>query len=183
MGIFKWFSYWKSSTEKEKALIRSRYEDYVKNHGHLFEDRITVIDPAEVEDIARTKRKYQRNLAILYAVLITGFGIAVYFGGLPKGADWIRLLILLVAPMIFGMMLIKKIERVLQYQEVRLVKGVITEKFMVEKKGCFIDLSLQLKLQIMPDDYKLISLGDIVTIQILSDDIYVRRKVTKTGNI
>ena len=52
-----------------------------------------------------------------------------------------------------------------------------------KKGGCYVEFSMKLIIHIMPEDYKILTLGDIVKMEMLSDDIYMRRKVVIEGKI
>ena len=86
-------------------------------------------------------------------------------------------------PLLVGGFVINNYNQMLQISEKRVIKGVVTEKQMVEKDCCFIVISMNLRIQILLEEYKTLTVGDIIRMEMTSDDPLVRKQVVVEGRI
>ena len=93
--------------------------------------------------------------------------------------------LVLLMMLIFGwrQIMMGYFDKAMKFKVKRLIRGVITSKQSLNKKGCFVEFSMKLIIQMMPGDYKILVLGDIVRMEMLSDDVYMKRKVIVEGKI
>ncbi|CAN5559272.1 hypothetical protein BH10BAC4_BH10BAC4_20720 [soil metagenome] len=190
MSISSWMSNWVSSTEAENKLILSKYEAYVKEHGELFEDGLVALTEADAVEARDRKRRFEKIFWMVFAAIAAFVVAALIFGRdqLSSG-NYLEIVGLIGAPLIFRYTMVSEFNNALNRREKRVVKGVVTEKQMVEKNnrkgenGCFIVISGRSRFQVLPEVYKTLSLGDIIQTEMLSDDIYMKKKVTVIGKI
>ncbi len=177
-------SEWKSSTPGEKLELQGRYASFLKDQGELYEDKQIPFVAEDLEFLSKKRKWFMIIwLSVLSIVVIFAIITLIYHDYFGKDA-FPNLMWLVVAIAGSGYFFIAHLNKSLKIKEKRVIKGVITEKRMIDKKGCFLELSLKAELfQVWPEDYGKLTLGDIIAIEILSDDIYVKRKVTLVGKL
>lgn len=178
-----WMSEWQSSTPKEMQVFQERYAAVVREKGELYEDGVVPLAAEDFEFLLR-KRKVFKTIWLAAFSAVGLFTISTlifkdYFGS----SAFPNLMFLVIAIGGAGIMFLVHLNKPLKFKVKRVIKGVITEKRMVDQKGCFLQISLKELVQVWPADYKRLSLGDVVVIDILSDDIYVKRRVTQVGKV
>jgi hypothetical protein len=85
-------------------------------------------------------------------------------------------------------MFLRQLTNALSLNRKRVVSGVDTSKMKLTKKrgqaaGCYFEISGRHKFQVWPGDYKDTELGDIVRIEMVTDDMLIRRVVVKVGKM
>ena len=191
--IMRWFG---DRTREEQAIrpaILERYKKVKENHGDLFEKNIQTIGAEETESIRKRKQKALRRVYLVGVafVLVIGFLTVIEPAEIrqPEGLEIFE--VFFFAAGIFGFWYFtkKNFDRILELKEKEVIKGVITDKVRAteirdsEEGALFFELSQQEMVQVWSDDYKKYTLGDCVQIEILSDDVLVKRKVFKTGQL
>ncbi|MES1182108.1 MAG: hypothetical protein ABUL44_04865 [Flavobacterium sp.] len=179
-----WWQHWKTSTAEQRAEIQARYAAYASIYGELFEDKEVALTDEELEDVASRKSKFLRTWLIIFIAVMVFVSAALIFGykGL-KSEDYAGIVILVIGVLSFRAIKVGQFNNALKFREKRVVRGVITLKQMVKNEGCFVEFSRKLYIQILPEAFKTLSLGDIVRMEMLSDDVYMKRKVVIEGRI
>jgi hypothetical protein len=154
----------------------------VQQHAELYESKRVPVS-AEVRPYILRKKKLAVTIFVIFmALLVLGLStLALFFPDqlLPAASG----LAFVVVGYGGGLYLWhRNLNRPLKENEMRVVQGVVTRKFMA--KGCFVELSLKEEIQVMPEDYRPIELGDILKIEILSEkEMLIKRFITPLGKI
>lgn len=192
--MVRWFYRKKAESEaREHEAISARYREMRDTRGDLFEKSIQPISGEELVEIKIRKVNALRRIAFITVPFILFVGVLIWLE--PAETRFANPMAIfemaLVFILIFGWVYFtnRNFNRILQTKEKEIVKGVITKKVVVEEKrdsetgAAFFELSLQEMVQVSSSDYRKYALGDCVQIEILSDDIHVKRKVFKTGEL
>ena len=180
---------WKSSSPNENQAIQERYAALAMQHGEIFENKIESLTDDDLLDIEARKLKLSITWYVGSGVAL-GFVSAFILLSSPTILE-IIFAIGLVAITVIGtrILLFRQLNEVLKSSEKRVIKGVITAKVIMRTKrkeirnGCYFEISNTDKFQVWPDDYRKCDLGEIIRIEKLSEDIYIRPKVVKLGKI
>jgi hypothetical protein len=181
--------FWRFKSSKPQALaeIRERYEAFVLNHGELFENKIEELTRDDLEDFKHRKRKFKRIWLIVCGVLglvtIAYIIDADYSFEATNSLFW-----LIIAVVGGGFMMMRQYNRTLDTKEKQVIQGVVTAKIIVTKgkeddHGCYFEISLKEKIQVLPRQYVMCEVGDIVRIEVFSKDVLIKRKVFIRGKI
>src|SRR6185503_19909625 len=194
--IRAYFANWVSSSEPERKLAEQKYQDLVRAHGELFEDAMVMMTEEDKLETRRRKQRFTRIWAAATGVIFLFVASALIFGIESLGpGNFFQLGGLILAPLLFGWVIISQFNRALKIKKKRVVKGVVTDKQMVnddegkvnkrkdDSNGCYIVLSMRYRFQSLPEVYKTLDLGEIIQVEMLSDEIFIKKNVKKLGNI
>lgn len=176
---------WKSSPSQENKAMRKRYDAFLQQHGELYNDSVEPLTQADILDIEKRKRKLKK---IWYFLLSLSGVIALAYLLFPPYSpeDMLNVVWLLGVVGVGGALLVRHFNNALKYNEKRVIKGVITAKVAMkydEDHGCYVEMSGREKFKISPKDYRKCELGEIISIEMLTDDATIKRKVVKLGKI
>jgi hypothetical protein len=170
------------SSESELAEILARFDSYAGVHGDLFEDSDEPLTPEDTVDAAIRRKRFSKRFGILYACGMACVGAGLIFGKRPQGGDYFYIIMLVGAPLIYRMMIMSGFNDALKSKEKRVSHGVITN-MQKKGKGLGIEFSRKLTISILPEDYKTLKLGDIVRMEMLANELYIKRKFVIEGKI
>jgi hypothetical protein len=175
--------FWKSKTMRENEAAQSRYKTFVEQQGELFEDKHEPLTQEDILDIEKRKRKLDKRCIIGLVAAIT---LAVFFLVIDPTPDFVEEFgfVLFWGFIIGGMRYIvyRQFNQALTSNKKRVVQGAITAKIYTDYKYYF-EMSNRIKVQARKRDYKNYKAGDILRIEMLSEDVYTNRKIVKMGEI
>jgi hypothetical protein len=179
----KWDSSWVSSKPKEVTEIRNKYISYTERHGELFEDHTVPLTTDDIDGIVKKKRTFKIVWLTAFLITMAICISVVLFSKELELEDYGYMVVALFFVGSTGYMMLSHFNKsVSNSKGKRVIKGVVTDKQM-EERGCFLQLSLKLRLQIIPEDFRELNLGDIIRIESLSEDSNVRKKIANLGKI
>jgi hypothetical protein len=175
--------FWKSRTRRENEAAQSRYKTFVEQQGELFEDKKEPLTQEDIQDIERRKKRLDRHCLIGIVAVVA---LATFFLIITPTPNYVEDFgfVLFWGFIIGGMRYIvhRQFDKALTANQKRVVQGVITAKIYTDYKWYF-EMSNKVRIQARKADYKKHRAGDILRIEMLSEDVYTNRKLVKLGTI
>jgi hypothetical protein len=190
---FSWFG---SKWKKEQALwaeVVDRYNNMKATKGDFFEKSVQRIEEAELDTIRKRKRKALLRIYIVVIVFFSAIGFFIWLEPADKRLqdpmEFFEFMFVAILAGGFWYFTNKNFNNVLAYREKRVIKGVLTNKIAaVERRdndggAAFFEISMQELVQVSSSQYHKHTLGDCLQIEILSDDMMLKRKIIKMGSL
>jgi hypothetical protein len=170
--------------EKLRLRVRAQYEKFVKDRGELFE-KLSL--PMDNDDRSEVKKKQRLVALFLAPLLLIIISIALYFVWEGSTMNYLFLgfpgaVVVLTVINYFNY------ESILKENNKNIVRGVLTDKQKIDD-GDTVDYDFELSnketIGVSRSDFKKFSLGDILEIQLLSEQnsLSLKTKIKLLGTI
>lgn len=181
-----------SKTEVDRQIkVEESYRALLESGTALFESSLQEISQEEIDDLTQRKKKTNRTwIAVALGIGVPLIAVTFLAGSPVTGENMVELVglfFLAIGLLAYWYWRNKNYNAVLSFKEKRVLKGVVTNKYNAVKRkndeeaGCFLELSLHMVVQVWPKEFKLVRVGDIVQIDIFSNDFGIKPNVTKRG--
>lgn len=190
---FNWFGKRANDEKQLRASVVEKYKNLMQTKGDLFE---MTVQPIGAEEIQTIKSRKQKALRRIYFITTPVVALTIFLISREPAETRLQdpmeiLEMLFVAILVGGWWYFtnRNFNRILNSREKQVIKGVLTDKIAaVDKRdsddsAAFFEISLRELVQVNSRDYHKHELGDCLQIEILSEDIWINRKIVKTGNI
>jgi hypothetical protein len=175
----------------QQRKVEGAYTDLLQTGADLFENSTQEISQEEIDLLKHRKKKANRIWLILVLCFAVPFGILAILSGNPFAEgnleETIGLPFLVIGIFGYRYLMNRNYNAILSCKEKQVLKGVVTNKHTVvlrkndDEAGCFLELSLQMAVQVGYTEFKSTQIGDVVQIDVFSDDIAIKPIVTKRG--
>jgi hypothetical protein len=165
---FNWFGKRANDEKQLRASVVEKYKNLMQTKGDLFE---MTVQPIGAEEIQTIKSRKQKALRRIYFITTPVVALTIFLISREPAETRLQnpmeiFEMLIVATLVGGWWYFtnRNFNRILNSREKQVIKGVLTDK-------------------VNSRDYHKYELGDCLQIEILSEDIWINRKIVKTGNI